>query len=219
MLASLLPMLSGAPKPFTEAFEAEFGKRHPAFVEAPTLAQALNAARVAGKFLVVYLPSASPRDEKRNKAFCRTLTDSEVGGEGYSRLYCMVCVVCGVWMPLGIEWRGLSGICVYIYIHVGIYAQSQPHESPGPDSSPHDTPPCPNTKQVIRAMKASFLLWSPPANSPGLKSAAKELRARKQPYLAVVHMNEKPPRKTTVRSLHHFKVRCRMVVDGCDGCG
>ena len=55
-------------------------------------------------------------------------------------------------------------------------------------------------------MKASFLLWSPPASSPALKSAAKELRARKQPYLAVVHMNEKPPRKTTVRSLHHFKV-------------
>lgn len=66
-------------------------------------------------------------------------------------------------------------------------------------------------------MKASFLLWSPPANSPALKSAAKELRARKQPYLAVVHMNEKPPRKTTVRSLHHFKVRYRMVLCGCDG--
>lgn len=61
--------------------------------------------------------------------------------------------------------------------------------------------------QVIRAMKPSFLFWSPPANSPGFKGAAKELRARKQPYLAVVHMNEKPPRKTTVRSLHHFKVR------------
>lgn len=63
------------------------------------------------------------------------------------------------------------------------------------------------TNQVIRAMKPSFLFWSPPANSPGFKGAAKELRARKQPYLAVVHMNEKPPRKTTVRSLHHFKVR------------
>jgi hypothetical protein len=60
--------------------------------------------------------------------------------------------------------------------------------------------------QVIRAMKPSFLFWSPPVNSAAFKGAAKELRARKQPYLAVVHMNEKPPRKTTVRSLHHFKV-------------
>lgn len=71
-----------------------------------------------------------------------------------------------------------------------------------------------STRQVIRAMKASFILWSPPANSAGLKGAAKELRARKQPYLAVVHMNEKPPRKTTVRSLHHFKVRYDAVVCG-----
>lgn len=58
-------------------------------------------------------------------------------------------------------------------------------------------------------MKPSFLFWSPPVNTAGFKGAAKELRARKQPYLAVVHMNEKPPRKTTVRSLHHFKVRAR----------
>lgn len=56
-------------------------------------------------------------------------------------------------------------------------------------------------------MKPSFLFWAPNVNTPGFKAAAKELRARKQPYLAVVHMNEKPPRKTTVRSLHHFKVR------------
>lgn len=90
VLASLLPTLGGAPKSFTEAFEAEFGKRHPAFVEAPTLAQALNAARAASKFLVVYLPSASPRDEKRHKAFCRTLTDPEV------RLAMWVCCVCFV---------------------------------------------------------------------------------------------------------------------------
>lgn len=118
MLASLLPTLGGAPKSFTEAFEAEFGKRHPAFVEVPTLAQALNAARVAGKFLVVYLPSASPRDEKRHKAFCRTLTDPEVGGRGRFEIICMVCV----WMPLGIRWRGLSCMCscVCVYIHIYI---------------------------------------------------------------------------------------------------
>lgn len=79
VLASLLPTIGGgAATSFTEAFEKEYGKRHPAFIEAPTLAQALNAARVGGKFLVVYLPSASPRDEKRHRAFCRALTDPEV---------------------------------------------------------------------------------------------------------------------------------------------
>lgn len=78
VLASLLPTLGGGAKSFTEAFEAEYGKRHPTFIEAPTLTQALTAARVACKFLVVYLPSASPRDEKRHRAFCRTLTDPEV---------------------------------------------------------------------------------------------------------------------------------------------
>ena len=111
MLASLLPTLGGAPKSFTEAFEAEFGKRHPAFVEAPTLAQALNAARVAGKFLVVYLPSASPRDEKRHKAFCRTLTDPEVGGGGRFEIICMVCVC-------GCSWEsGGEGCRVYMCIY------------------------------------------------------------------------------------------------------
>jgi hypothetical protein len=94
VLASLLPTLGGTPKSFTDAFEAEHGKRHPTFVEAPTLTQALAAARVATKFLVVYLPSASPRDEKRHRTFCRTLTDPEVkGGKGEGEGW-------------GGEWRG-----------------------------------------------------------------------------------------------------------------
>lgn len=85
--------------------------------------------------MVVYLPSASARDEKRHKAFCRTLTDPE----------------------------------------------------------------------VIRMMKPSFLFWSPAVASAAYKAAVKELKARRQPYLAVVHLGEKPPRKMSVKSLHHFK--------------
>lgn len=113
MLASLLPTLGGAPKSFTEAFENEFGRRHPAFVEAPTLAQALNAARVAGKFLVVYLPSASPRDEKRHKAFCRTLTDPEVRGDFRELRPCVWCMVCMDAARIGGEG---CRICVYVYV-------------------------------------------------------------------------------------------------------
>jgi len=183
VLASLLPTIGGgAAKSFTEAFEAEHGKRHPAFIEAPTLAQALNAARVKGKFLVVYLPSASPRDEKRHRAFCRALTDPEVSQK---IVFSQLSAVVEAWHD---DRHQLDPVHphhqTYVCMHLCMY-----------------------TNQVIRAMKPSFLLWSPPANTAGLKAAAKELRARKQPFLAVVHMNEKPPRKTTVRSLHHFKVR------------
>lgn len=34
--------------------------------------------RLANKFLMVYCPSSSPRDDKRHISFCKTLTDPEV---------------------------------------------------------------------------------------------------------------------------------------------
>ena len=63
---------------WTESFERDFGKKHPVFIEAPSLLQAANLARGNCKFLIVYLPSNSARDEKKHKAFCRTLTDPDV---------------------------------------------------------------------------------------------------------------------------------------------
>jgi hypothetical protein len=85
---------------FIESFEQEFGKEHPAFLDAPTLTQAANAARLSGKFLLVYLPSGSPREEKRHQAFCRTLADAKVGQPNASNtlLWCLpVCVgMCGL---------------------------------------------------------------------------------------------------------------------------
>lgn len=63
---------------WTEAFEEEFGRKHPTYIEAPSLLQAATLARANCKFLIVYLPSHSARDEKKHKAFCRTLTDPDV---------------------------------------------------------------------------------------------------------------------------------------------
>ena len=60
--------------------------------------------------------------------------------------------------------------------------------------------------QVIKAAKGSFVVWVAKANSPSARAAARELRAKKVPYLSVVHVCEKT-RKMTVKNIHHFKVR------------
>lgn len=119
---------------FIESFEQEFGKEHPAFLDAPTLTQAANAARLSGKFLLVYLPSGSPREEKRHQAFCRTLADAK----------------------------------------------------------------------VIKKLEADFIMWVPTADSAPLRAAARELKAKRVPFLGVVHMGQKT-KKVALRSVHHFK--------------
>jgi hypothetical protein len=59
--------------------------------------------------------------------------------------------------------------------------------------------------QVIKAAKGSFVMWVPPPGSTAAKGVVRELRAKKIPYLAVVHVAEKN-RKMTVKNIHHFKV-------------
>lgn len=54
--------------------------------------------------------------------------------------------------------------------------------------------------------RSSFIMWSPSTGTPVLKAAAKELKAKRQPYLAVIHMGQKN-KKMTVKSVHHFKVK------------
>ena len=74
----LLPLAPSPPPSFTTTFERDYGPNHPPFLDSPSLPHALASARASCRLLIVYLPSSSPRDDKRHKAFCRTLTDPDL---------------------------------------------------------------------------------------------------------------------------------------------
>jgi hypothetical protein len=49
-------------------------------------------------------------------------------------------------------------------------------------------------------------MWVPTADSAPLRAAARELKAKRMPFLGVVHMGQKT-KKVALPSVHHFKVR------------